>query len=141
MNGVTKTFRGSNRFQSVQAGISIPLWFGSNQAKNKASKIKEQNAKETAEAYQTALENSYNSLLLQLEKDAGNVSYYQKQAVPEADLIINQAGLSYKAGEMNYLGYIQSISSALDIKENYLDALNNYNQTVISIEQILGNIQ
>lgn len=141
VNGVTKTFSGSNRFQSVQAGISIPLWFGSNQAKGKASKIKEQSAKETAEAYQTALENSYNSLLLQLEKDAGNVNYYQKQAVPEADLIINQAGLSYRAGEMNYLGYIQSISSALDIKENYLDALNNYNQTVISIEQILGKTQ
>jgi heavy metal efflux system protein len=53
-------------------------------------------------------------------------------------LIIDQATKSYKAGAIDYLDYIQSLSRALTIKQNYLDALNNYNQTIISIDYITG---
>jgi heavy metal efflux system protein len=69
-----------------------------------------------------------------------SLSYYEKQAVPEADLIINQATKSYKVGAIDYLDYIQSLSRALTIKQNYLDAVNNYNQTIISIEFITGKL-
>ena len=43
--------------------------------------------------------------------------------------------------KMTVMDYIQSLSRALAIKQNYLDALNNYNQTVVEIEQITGKIQ
>jgi hypothetical protein len=42
---------------------------------------------------------------------------------------------------MEYMDYIQSLSRALAIKQNYLDALNNYNQTVVEIEQLTCKIQ
>jgi cobalt-zinc-cadmium resistance protein CzcA len=60
--------------------------------------------------------------------------------VPEADLIIQQASRSYKAGALDYLDYVLTLHRALTIKQNYLDALNNYNQTIISIEYITGKI-
>jgi len=68
------------------------------------------------------------------------VDYYEQQAVPEANLIIDQASLSFKAGAMDYIEYILSLNRALDIKINYLDALNNYNQTVINLDFITGKI-
>jgi len=79
-------------------------------------------------------------LLEEYSKYNNSVEYYEKQAVPEADLIIEQAGKSYKAGAMDYLDYVLSLNRALDIKQNYLDALNNYNQTIINIEFITGKI-
>jgi len=83
---------------------------------------------------------NYNSLLGEYAKYNNSLNYYEKQAVPEADLIIDQASKSYKAGAIDYLDYIQSLSRALSIKQNYLDALNNYNQTIVSIEFITGKI-
>ena len=68
------------------------------------------------------------------------VDYYEKQAVPEAEMIINQAALSYRAGALDYLDYVLTLNRALAIKQNYLDALNECNQTIISIEYITGKI-
>jgi len=87
-----------------------------------------------------SLSGSYNSLLGEYSKFSNSIDYYEKQAVPEADLIIDQATRSYKAGAMDYLDYILNLSNALGIKQNYLDALNNYNQPIISIDFITGKI-
>jgi cobalt-zinc-cadmium resistance protein CzcA len=68
------------------------------------------------------------------------VDYYERQAVPEADLIILQATQSYQAGAMDYLDYITNLNRALSIRQNYLDALNQYNQSVISLDFITGKL-
>jgi len=79
-------------------------------------------------------------LLDEYNKYGSSVDYYEKQAVPEADLIIEQATRSYKAGALDYLNYVLTLNRALAIRQNYLDALNNFNQTIISIEYITGKI-
>jgi len=140
VNGVARTFGLGNRFTAIQAGITIPLWFGSHVAKIKASKLKEKVTQFNAESYSKSLSGNYNSLLGEYAKYNNSLNYYEKQAVPEANLIIDQTTKSYKAGAIDYLDYIQSLSRALSIKQSYLDALNNYNQTIISIEFITGKI-
>jgi cobalt-zinc-cadmium resistance protein CzcA len=79
-------------------------------------------------------------LLDEYNKYTSTVDFYENQAVPEADLIIEQATLSYKAGALDYLDYVLTLDRALAIKQNYLDAINSYNQTIISIEYITGKI-
>jgi len=140
VNGFPRTFGSADRFTGIQAGIAVPLWFGSNVAKIKTAKLKEKVTRFNAESYSKSLSGSYNTLLGEYAKYNNSLSYYEKQAVPEADLIIDQATKSYKAGAIDYLDYIQSLSRALSIKQNYLDALNNYNQTIVSIEFITGKL-
>jgi cobalt-zinc-cadmium resistance protein CzcA len=55
-------------------------------------------------------------------------------------MILEQASRSYKAGAIDYLDYILAIDRALSIKQSFLDALNGYNQSIISIEFITGKI-
>jgi len=138
VNGVPRVFGYGDRFTGIQAGIAIPLWFTPSSAKIKAAKLKEQFAKANVEHYQKSISSNYKSLLGELAKYNNSLNYYQKQAVPEANLIIDQATKSYKAGAIDYLDYIQNLTRALTIKLNYLDAINNYNQTVVSIDYILG---
>jgi len=138
VNGIPRTFGPGDRFTGIQAGIAVPLWFAPNAAKIKAAKLKQQQAKTNAENESNILKGNYNSLLVEYAKFSNSLNYYENQAVPEADLIIDQATKSYKAGAIDYLDYIQSLSRALTIKQNYLDALNNYNQTIISIDYITG---
>ncbi|MFA6335365.1 MAG: CusA/CzcA family heavy metal efflux RND transporter [Bacteroidales bacterium] len=140
VNGNPRTFGTGDRFTGIQAGIAIPLWFVPYTSRTKAARIKEQAAQTDSEYYSKSLSDSYRSLLDEYYKYNSSLEFYEKQAVPEAELIIKYASKSYEAGSMDYLDFVQNISRALSIKQNYLDALNQYNQTIISIDLITGKI-
>lgn len=140
INGVSKNFGHDYRFSGIQAGISIPVWFAPFRARTKAANFNEIAARTDAESYARRVAGNYRSQLDEYGKFSASVDYYEKQAVPEARLIIDQATLSYKAGALDYLDYVLTLDKALTIKQNYLDALNNCNQTIISIEYITGKI-
>jgi cobalt-zinc-cadmium resistance protein CzcA len=138
VNGIPRVFGPGDRFTGVQAGISIPLWIVPYASKARAAKINENIARYDAEYYAKSLSASYYSMLDEYNKYSGTVEYYEKQALPEADLIIDQSSRSYKAGAMDYLEYVISLNRALEIKQKYLDALDYYNQTIIKIEYLTG---
>jgi cobalt-zinc-cadmium resistance protein CzcA len=138
VDGISRTFGPGARFTGIQAGIAIPLWFLPYTSRSKAAKINENIATANAEYYSKSLTGNYLTLLDEYKKFLGSVDYYEQQAVPEADLIIEQSNRSYKAGAMDYLDYVLNLNRALGIKQNYLEALNNYNQTIINIEFITG---
>ncbi|MEI7897968.1 MAG: CusA/CzcA family heavy metal efflux RND transporter [bacterium] len=140
IDGALRTFDAGTRFASVQAGISLPLWFGPSVSRSKAARIREEVSQTDADYYASSLKSSYRSLYDEYSKFKASVEYYEQQAVPEAGLIIEQATRSYKAGALDYLEYIITLNRALDIRQNYLDALSNYNQTIISIDFITGKI-
>jgi heavy metal efflux system protein len=140
VDGVSRSFGKDFRFSGVQAGISIPLWITPYTSRAKAAKISENVARTEAEYYAKSIAGKYSSLLDEYKKFSSSVDYYEKQAVPEADIIIEQATRSYKAGALDYLDYVTTLNRALAIRQNYLDALNNCNQTIISLENITGKI-
>ncbi|MEI6575623.1 MAG: CusA/CzcA family heavy metal efflux RND transporter [Bacteroidota bacterium] len=140
INGAGRTFGSSDRFTGLQAGITIPLWFIPNTSKIKAAGIREQIARNEAEALAKSSRDNYQALLDEYNKYSSSVNYYEQQANAEADLIISQANLSFKAGAVDYLDYVMSLNTAMSIKQNYLEALNNYNQTLINIDFISGKI-
>lgn len=140
VEGVSRYFGQGDRFSGIQAGISIPLWFPPYTSRSKAAKISERVAQTDAENYSKSITGNFYTLLDEYRKFSSSVDFYEKQAVPEADLIIEQSTLSYKAGAMDYLEYVLTLNRALTIRQNYLEALNNCNQTVISIEYITGKI-
>ena len=140
INGVPRIFGKADRFTGIQAGVSIPLWFTSNMAKIKASKWKEKIVQTNASEYAKSLQGNYNSLLGEYAKYSNSLEYYEKQALPEADLIIDQSTKSYKAGAMDYLEYVLSLGRATAIKQNYLETLNNFNQAIVSMDYLMGKI-
>ncbi|MDP4275259.1 MAG: efflux RND transporter permease subunit, partial [Bacteroidota bacterium] len=138
VNGVSRTFGAGDRFTGIQAGIAVPLWFVPHTSKIKAAKINESIARNNSELFAKSLSANYRELLDEYGKYLGSVEYYEQQAIPEADMIIVQATGSYKAGAIDYLEYILSLNRALTIRQNYLDALNSFNQTIINIDFITG---
>ncbi|HEY3370257.1 MAG TPA: CusA/CzcA family heavy metal efflux RND transporter [Prolixibacteraceae bacterium] len=138
VNGLSRNFGPGDRFNGIQAGIAIPLWFAPSTSKVKAARLREQIASTNADYYTQTLKGKYQSLLDEYHKYQASVDYYEKQAIPEANLIIEQSTRSYKVGALDYLDYVLSLGRALSIRQNYLDALNDYNQTIINIEFITG---
>jgi cobalt-zinc-cadmium resistance protein CzcA len=140
VSGIQRSFGQGDRFTGVMAGISVPVWIRPFAARAKAARINEDVARTDAEYLSKSITGNYQALLDELSKFSSTVDFYEKQAVPEAELIIEQATLSYKAGAMDYLNYIVTLNRALATKQNFLDALNNFNRTIISIEYITGKV-
>ncbi len=140
INGTPRIFGPGDRFTGIQAGISIPVWIVPFTSRAKAAAINEKAAAIQAEYYYKTLSGDFRSMLDDYYKYLKSVDYYEQQALPEADLIIHQATLSYKGGAMDYSEYVLNLGRALGIKQNYLDALNSLNKTLINIDFLTGKI-
>lgn len=138
VNGIPRTFGKGDRFSGIQAGISVPLWFPAYTSRSKAAKISHEKSLIDAENYSKFVSGNLKTLLDEYNKFSAVVKYYESQAIPEAEMIIDQASKSYKAGALDYLDYVLTLNKALTIKQNYLDAINNCNQTLISIDFVTG---
>ncbi len=140
VNNLPQYFGRRDRFTGLQAGISVPLWITPFTSRAKAAEISENIARTNSENYSKSITGNYQSLVDEYKKYSSTVDYYEQQAVPEADIIIDQATRSYKAGAMDYLDYVLTLNRALAIRQNYLESLNNLNQTIVLIEYISGKI-
>ncbi len=140
VNNLPRNFGKGDRFTGVQAGIAFPLWITPFTSRARAAKISEDIARTNSEGYSESLKGNYQAMLDEYKKYSSSVDYYEKQAVPEADIIIDQATRSYKAGALDYLDYVITLNRALTIRQNYLEALNNLNQSIVSLEYITGKI-
>ncbi|NME67054.1 CusA/CzcA family heavy metal efflux RND transporter [Flammeovirga aprica] len=143
MNGVPLSEDGgiansSNRFQGVSVGLAIPIFYGSSKAKVNASKLKAQNAMIQSQQYKIQLEGDYIRLEQEVNQLNGSLNYYESKALPQVDRIIKNAQKSFEHGAINYIEYFQNINQSLELKYNYLQTLNNFNQTMIELEYITG---
>lgn len=126
------------RFTGMQVGVSIPLWFVPQAAKIRAAETQQQISQTHYKQAELELNTEYKQAVLAFTKNKTSLDYHTAVALPNAQLIIEQAQKAWKGGEIGYVEYLQSLSAAIEIKQNHLQALNNYNQAVIEIEYLLG---
>ena len=129
----------SNPYSGFSISVGIPL-FGSNAYKNrvKAAQLEQNYQKSVLDYQRLALVSSYNQSYQQLLKDQQLVSYYEKTGLAQAEAIIKSSNLAYRGGEINFAELSQYLSQAIDIQKNYLDVLNQYNQSAIQLNYFLN---
>jgi cobalt-zinc-cadmium resistance protein CzcA len=123
----------------VQAGLSIPIFAKGQKARVAAAKSQEQvyaSQKEQGVAQVTAELSGY---LTQLEKYLGSLQYYQETGLAQAAWLEKTALKSYQQGEIEYVEMLANTQQAWQIREQYLQEVLAYNQSIIQIETILGN--
>ncbi|WP_426670450.1 CusA/CzcA family heavy metal efflux RND transporter [Mucilaginibacter sp. McL0603] len=136
VNGVDRFYDNSNRFSSVQLGVSVPLFFGAQKNKISASRIQEQRAQVDYQSGLQALQSRYKQAAAEVSKYQKLVDYYEKTGLPNASLILKTANLQFTAGQINYLEYVLLINQAMSIRSEYTDVVNNLNQAIIQISSL-----
>jgi cobalt-zinc-cadmium resistance protein CzcA len=69
--------------------------------------------------------------LQELDKNKKGLAYYELTGLKQAEEIIKAATLSYQSGEIGFSDLSQYLTQAIEIRRNYLETLNKYNQSVI----------
>lgn len=119
-------------YSGFSVSAAIPL-FGSSAGKNK---VRAAEAEVSIQQKQLALQTQQfgtqkKQALADIEKGFSMLRFYESSGLKQADEIIKAATLSYKSGEISFAELSQFIGQAIDTKRNYLQALNQYNQSVI----------
>jgi cobalt-zinc-cadmium resistance protein CzcA len=129
-----------DRFTGVQLGLSIPIWAKPHTAKIKAATIHKQKREAQLEVIENQTKTQLQSLFAMLEKDLKNLKYYRESGLPQSALLLIQSQRGFQEGQIGYIEYVQGLNRALSIETKYLEFLNQYNQTLINIEQLIKSI-
>lgn len=121
------------RFQSVQIGLGIPVFNGSQKSKINASKINEQITANEYEIRLRNLEMNFAQAVKRYQKNQNTVLYFKNMALKNSETIKTIAAKQFLNGEINYLDWVLLMSQAISIQSDYLDALRNRNNAIAEI--------
>ncbi|HCW07434.1 MAG TPA: hypothetical protein DGG95_08740 [Cytophagales bacterium] len=128
----------SKQFTGFELGLAIPLWIKPNLARAKAASFQEEISRKNAQHFETQLSGNYQQALRELDKTISNLNYYETSALQNANLLLSQSKKAFRGGEIGYVEYLQALKSSIAIRQNYLQALYQYDQSVIKLEFLLG---
>jgi len=131
-------YNGSKRFQGVQVGLSIPLFFNGYNAKMKTAALSTSVAESNLTAYQTNLEANYQQAVQEYLNNRSNLVYYNQSALPNATVIIVNSQQAYSSGEISYAAYLLNVKTANEIKEKQLGVLLQTNLSVAQLQLLIG---
>jgi cobalt-zinc-cadmium resistance protein CzcA len=135
---IGRSYTPNTRTGGFELGVAIPLFYGAHAARIKAAKINTELIRAqtagTKNQLQTQYLQQYNEYLKQ--KDA--LDYYETIGVQQANEILRISQVSYNLGEIGYVEYIQNLTEAFNIRINYLEALNLYNQAIMELNYLQG---
>lgn len=129
----------SNPYSGFSVTMGIPL-FGGNSYRNKIKAAElERSYQQTLSEYEILrLNTGVNQAYQQLLKDEELLTYYETGGLAQAEAIIQSANLAYRGGEINFAELSQYLSQAIDMQKNYLDVLNQFNQSAIQLNYYLN---
>ena len=125
-------------FVGFEVGMSVPLVFGSRHAKANAAKGEVQIAKMEQAQAQLAANQQYQQYMVQLSQASQTMAYYNQEAHQNASELARIAQISYENGEISYVEYIQNLQAAAQTHRQHIDAINDYNQIIISLNYLQG---
>jgi cobalt-zinc-cadmium resistance protein CzcA len=139
VGAVTQSIENNTGQNFIQAGISIPIFSKAQKARVKAAEQNELFLASQKEQGISQISAELSSQFVQLEKHLNGINYFQKTGLAQAAWLENTALKSYQQGEIEYVEMLQNTQQAWQIREQYLQEVLAYNQSIVQIETILGN--
>ncbi len=129
----------NNPYSGFSFTVGVPLLGAHNySSKIRAAKMERDYRQTLFDYEQQVLNGQVQQAIQAVEKSKQMLQYYELSGLNQAKDIIKAANLSYKGGEISFAELSQYLNQALDIRRNYLDALNQYNQNVIQLNYYLN---
>ncbi len=119
-----------------QVGIKLPFFNQQYNAQYKSIEMGKKSIEKQKENLNLMFNSEYQRLLNTVEKHTKALKYYEEEGMTLADEIVKTAEKSFLYGEIDFFQYIQSLENAYQIKIDYLDQLNSFNQTIINLNYI-----
>ncbi len=127
----------NNRFRF---GITIPLWFGQYKGNINAAKTEQQVLQNKQEGLQQELSVQVINANSEMQTNWQSVQYYQQTGLRKAQEVITTSQRFFESGEIDYITLMRNSNDAYSIYQKYLEAVRNYNLSVINYQYLMGQL-
>ncbi len=139
INGQELYFGPGYRFYGGQLGVTLPLLGQAQKSRINAARLGEQIAQTDLESQRFGLDQQLQQAVQQYDQYRNALTYYETTGLTQAGIIQTNARRAFSGGDIGYVEFSLALQQALTIRSNYLDLLNQYNQSVLYINYLLGN--
>lgn len=129
---------GSDRFQYVTIGMSVPLWFGPVQAKQAQTALDVQLAEKETQRRVDHAEHERENLQRTIAALVITLDHYDGPARHESLTLVEHGSRAYEAGQIGWVELQQSLQRAITINLSRLETLQEYNDAVIQLNLLTG---
>ena len=138
-NGADNQFYGSSyRFQSLQIGLGVPLFFGWQNAKLKAAKtaqlISDNDYTEGIQLLQT----EYHAALVEFKSKTQAFNYLKNGIVNSLPALSQTADKQLSSGAINFLEWVLLTNQSISIQNEYIETEKSLNESIILLNYLLS---
>ncbi len=124
-------------FDGWELNVKFPLWFRPNSGQVQSAKIQDDMENNRFRQQYLTILSDLRVLNNQRNTLINAIDSYERVSLPNANLIMENADLLYKNGEIEYLEFIRSIGQAISMKLSYLDTLHQYNLVTLKMNYLV----
>ena len=133
LSGDPKFYGGGERFHTIQAGVSIPLFNRAARNRVVAARQLEQGARLESEQGALRWEMQREQCRERVARSVAALGWYRQQGLRQADELLQSARLGLEKGNLDYLQWSHLAQQALELQVGWLDALKQYNNAAIEL--------
>ncbi len=123
----------SPAFSGFSLNVGVPIAGKSFRQKIKAAQLGFSVQQKQLEHQTLWLRTAAASARAELEKNNTALQFYESTGLAQALEITHAATAAYRSGEISFADLAQYLAQAVDIQQNYLDQLKQYNQAAIRV--------
>lgn len=139
VNGDERFYDRTDRFNSISAGLSIPVFIGSLRSGISASRlnfqVKQQEFLDATIRQRSALQ----QLRTNYEKNRKILEYYETSGLRHSKTLTESAARQFNAGAISYLEWMMLVNQSLNIHSEYLNAVSEWNEIIIELNAYTEN--
>ncbi len=132
----TNSYEASKNYQGFEMGLSIPLFFGAQKARIKASKLSVAIQEQWKQTYLNQARARQSEIESELLKLSESIEFYRTTGEPLSDELMHAAQRSFETGEIDFFQLAASLENALLLKQEYLDNLAAYNKLALELNYL-----
>ena len=123
-----------NGLNAWMVGVSFPVLFFPQQSRSRQAKIDWHIARLEADDNRRQLNNKVVELHNKLRQQQESLNNFTTAALREAGSLQQNALLQFQESEIDIVEFVQSLNSARDIWQNYIETVYDYNISVLELE-------
>lgn len=129
-------FGGVAGLYGLRLGVNIPIFQGAQRKRIAATKAQQQLVRSQQASNYAGLQRRWLELQQSLQQRVQALDFYTENGEQYAAELLRTAQLRYRAGEIDYVEFVQALEQAFALEAQYLEDLRLYNRAVVLINYL-----
>ncbi len=127
-------------FMGFEIGVGIPIFTGAAKARVKAAHKQREQLELQSQNVAAQRQSEYAIATSRMLSAKNQLDYYSSVGNEEASETSRISAAAYESGEISYIEYVGALQQSIDTQLKYASAINEYNQAVVALHFLQGNL-